>query len=472
MGRFKYSDDEMELNKVLKMDLDESESLLRDSELLRSRAEADERIASSMELLRSLGKSSQVADLSSQIKSQSVHRRMDKRPVIEKWDGIVKEAEEYCPEPVILEDFMSEREINQAFSELDEINQEFHAIHQLDLLDYSICVLAGIIAGAVDILLVGIPKKSKSGLKAKPLSDYIRRRFDAKFPEEKIIELEKMAEVPYDANKNIRYRANYSTEVDVEGLSSYYHRLLSLGHDPLLGFVVGVFDIMTGKMTTIDKSGKFVSQIMEGYADRKETNIFAAIAKQFMHLKSDINTEMGLPAPMMGVFNLLQFGSVGKENQTIAQIVQGMYYGGYDFIHFCSMSIPTMLVEVIVRILYCIKRLKEGRTLRDSLPFSTNREKLPKLKTMLFIAHSAATAINVGKIYFEKNPLAINYPQWIAFAKYSYGQLKWALFDKPELREKYVKGIINEQLAEVFDEVDDTFRELSEDHIFVFDGVC
>ena len=68
--------------------------------------------------------------------------------------------------------------------------------------------------------------------------------------------------------------------------------------------------------------------------------------------------------------------------------------------------------------------------------------------------------------------MAINYPQWIAFAKYSYGQLKWALFDKPELREKYVKGIINEQLAEVFDEVDDTFRELSEDHIFVFDGVC
>lgn len=67
MGRFQYSDAEMDLNKVLKMNLDESESLLRDPELLESRAEADESIASSMELLRSLGKSAQVDKLSSQL---------------------------------------------------------------------------------------------------------------------------------------------------------------------------------------------------------------------------------------------------------------------------------------------------------------------------------------------------------------------------------------------------------------------
>ena len=125
MGKFQYSDTEMDLNKVLKMNLDESEALLKDPELSGLRADADQNIASSMELLRSLGKSAQVDELSSQIKSQSVHRRMEKRPVIEKWDSIVKAAEEYCPEPVILEDFMSEREMNQAFRELDEINREF-----------------------------------------------------------------------------------------------------------------------------------------------------------------------------------------------------------------------------------------------------------------------------------------------------------------------------------------------------------
>ena len=223
-------------------------------------------------------------------------------------------------------------------------------------------------------------------------------------------------------------------------------------------------------MTTIDKSGHLVSQVMEGYVDRKETNIFAAITKQFIHLKSDVNTPMGLPAPMMGVFNLLQFGSVGKENQTIAEIVQGMYYEGYDFIHFCSMSIPVMLVEVIVRLLYCVKRMKEGHGLRESLPFSKNREKVPKLETMLFIAHSLSTAINAGKICFTKNPLAINYPQWMAFAKYSYSQLKWVLLNKPKLRERYVMGIINEELKELLEEIDDTFQETLKGNIIIFEG--
>mgnify|MGYP007053829577 FL=1 len=99
---------------------------------------------------------------------------------------------------------------------------------------------------------------------------------------------------------------------------------------------------------------------MENYVDRKESDIFAAIAKQIIHFKSDITTSMGLPAPLMALFNLLQFGSIGEEEQTIAEIVQGMYYEGYDFIHFCSMSMPTMIIEVIIRLGYGIKRFKEG----------------------------------------------------------------------------------------------------------------
>ena len=59
---------------------------------------------------------------------------------------------------------------------------------------------------------------------------------------------------------------------------------------------------------------------------------------------------------------------------------------------------------------------------------------------MLFIAHSGATAINAGKVYFTKNPMAINYSQWIAFAKYSYKQLKWVVVEKPLAREAYVAG--------------------------------
>lgn len=256
----------------------------------------------------------------------------------------------------------------------------------------------------------------------------------------------------------------------ITGLSTCYHRLLSLGHDPLLGFVVGVFDILTGRMTTIDKNGKIVSQVMENYADRKESDIFAALAKQINHFKSDITTSMGLPAPLMGLLNLLQFGSIGEEEQIIAEIVQGMYYEGYDFIHFCSLSIPVMLVEVIVRLSYAIKRIKEGHKISESIPFSINREKHPKLASMLFIAHSGATAINVGKVYFSKNPMAINYPQWIAFAKYSYKQVKWVLLEKPEARDAYIRGQLYDDLKGTCFMVDKYYEEFSAGYVVIFEG--
>ena len=328
----------------------------------------------------------------------------------------------------------------------------------------AISAAAGLLAAAVDILLVGIPQKTPDGLSAGKLSDFIRAEFDKKFPEEEMTKLanSKVSKVPYDAQDNRH------TSINVDGLSAYYHRLLSLGHDPLLGFVFGVADILTGRMTTIDKSGKIVSQVMEVYADRKESDVFAALAKQIIHFKSDITTSMGLPAPLMSLFNLLQFGSIGEEELTIAEIVQGMYYEGYDFIHFCSMSVPVMLAEVVVRLGYAFKRIKEGYSIKDSIPVSLNRDKHPKLATMLFIGQAGAAAINAGKVYFTKNPMAINYPQWIAFAKYSYSQLKWALLQKPELRDRYVSGRLYDELEETVLSVDHTFEDFAKDYIVVF----
>ncbi|MFQ9333504.1 MAG: hypothetical protein ACLR2Q_06455, partial [Finegoldia magna] len=88
--------------------------------------------------------------------------------------------------------------------------------------------------------------------------------------------------------------------------------------------------------------------------------------------------------------------------------------------------------------------------------------------TMLFIGHSTATAVNAGKVCFTKNPMDINYSQWTAFAKYSYKQLKGVLLEKPELRDAYVRGLIVEELNEVYAEIDDTLAEMSEEYIVVF----
>lgn len=410
----------------------------------------EERIKASEQLLAELGYD--LPTMSSRRSDVTTSKALA-RP---SWEDLCREAIEVVGTDVTIESLFTEEELRENALAVRQLNEEYNQIHRLDKFDIAIAAAAGLLAGAVDILLVGIPQKTPDGLKAGPLSNYIRDAFDKKFPPDEMERLanSKVSKVPYDAQDN------RNTTVNVEGLSTYYHRLLSLGHDPLLGFVFGVADILSGRMTTIDKAGKVVSQVMENYADRTEADVFAAIAKQIVHLKSDMTTSMGLPAPLMGLFNLLQFGSVGEYEQTIAEIVQGMYYEGYDFVHFCSMSVSSMLVEVVVRIGYAIKRIKEGVAIKNAIPLSTDHEKMPKLGTMLFTAHSAATAINAGKVLFTENPMAINYPQWIAFAKYSYQQLKWGLITKPALRDRYVLDAIDGELQEVYEDIDLLFEDM------------
>lgn len=75
------------------------------------------------------------------------------------------------------------------------------------------------------------------------------------------------------------------------------------------------------------------------------------------------------------------------------------------------------------------------------------------------MAHTAATAINSGKVYISKNPLAINYPEWIAFAKYSIAQLKWTLVNKPDMRYKYVQEILDEEWLNTYNETENLWKK-------------
>ena len=456
MSRYKYTEVEQQMNKVLV----QQEQELREIKEKRESIDARGTIDSSIELLKNLGYGDKVAEL---VPTGGEQKR--KVIVLRDWQDIVSDAEQQVGDSCELEDLFTEEELRENSEAIKLINREFNDLQRLDKYDVGIAALAAIVGAIVDIVLVGIPAKGPDGLEAGPLSDFIRKKFDEAFSPEEMEKLanSKKSKVPFDAQDN-RNTTEY-----VEGLSAYYHRLLSLGHDPLLGFIFGVYDIMHGTMTTIDKSGKIVCQVMENYADRKESDIVSAIAKQIIHFKSDITTSMGLPAPLMGLFNLLQFGNIGEEELTVAEIVQGMYYEGFDFIHFCSQSMSVIVIELIVRLGYAIKRIKEGNKVKDSIPISLNRSKHPKLATMLFIGHIGATAVNVGKVYFTKNPMAINYPQWMAFAKYSYKQLRWAVIQKPAMRKAYVEGILHSELKVITEETDALFEEFGVGRFVVFE---
>ncbi len=441
----KQSNNESRINKVLKYQDEELENIKNID-----RKELEKTISNTENLLKDLGYTPKDNHLSVVKEKKNI--------IVPTWDEMCEEAERTIKNDIDIQDLFTEEELKLNEVAIKNLNNEFNAMYKLDSTEMFISVFAGLLSAVIDILLVGIPHRTTDGLKAGQLSNYVREWFEKKFPEADMEALanSKISKVPYDAQDN------RNTHIEVEGLSTYYHRLLTLGHDPFLGLIFGVSDILNGKMTSIDKKGKIASQVIESYSNRKESDIFKAITKQIIHFKSDVTTSMGLPAPFMAVFNLFQFGNIGTEEQTIAEIVQGMYYEGYDFIHFCSSSIPTMIIEVVVRMGYSLKRIKENNPIKDSIPFSLDRSKNPKLATMLFISHAVACSINAGKIFFSKNPLAVNYPGWLTFAKYSYKQLKWALIQKPYLKEAYINNKLFENLQLVYEEIDNTFKEYNE----------
>ena len=293
------------------------------------------------------------------------------------WSKLVMEARANYGSDHHVEELLTEEELASADERVRILNEEYNALHRLDPVDVAIGVSAGILSSVVDILLVGIPERTPEGTRGKPLENYVRDWFLERFPPETMEKLARdvSSKVPYDAPFNTGFTIEY-----VEGLWPTMHRLYSLGHDPLLGFIVGTLDILTGRMTTIDKFGRILSQEIPRYAGREEATVFAALCKQVIHLKSDMTTSMGLPAPLMGLFNLMQFGSVGEEEQTIAEIVQGMYYEGYDFQHFCAQAIPVLLAEVVVRLGYFLKRATEGHGIRESIPITADREVHPQAR--------------------------------------------------------------------------------------------
>lgn len=125
MSRFKYSNDELDINKVLKMNQDNSTALLDDSDVKQTRSIADSNIESSIELLRSLGKNKEIFEMSNEIKNKKEDRKLEHRPQLESWEELVAQANLHDPETVVLEDIMTEKEIQSTFKELDEINKQF-----------------------------------------------------------------------------------------------------------------------------------------------------------------------------------------------------------------------------------------------------------------------------------------------------------------------------------------------------------
>ena len=348
------------------------------------------------------------------------------------WDSFVRQCQIYALEQGL--DPLAPYEALLTEADLKKLQDEsYDAQYAWDELDYIFVGASGVLAALTDFLLVRIPATINSGEYSgqigSPLTAWLKQYDTTKANDwfaQWARHLEKTCKVPYD-NQEL-----------IEGMFPRSHRIQSLGHDPVLGFVFGVLDIMRGTITgfSYDKFSGLHDLDIKVVPKNQTVGLIEAILKHIGHLISDVATPMGLPAPFMTLIQGINIGSFGEKKRTVGELARWMYLNGYDFRHFLVSGITPGVIEIILRAYIMLRHYSEHGETKFSLCSH------PKYRSMLLAAHSIAALGNAGKIaLMQGNPLAINYAEWIALFRYLIPSIKYWVFEQHQLRLEHMERI-------------------------------
>ncbi len=301
--------------------------------------------------------------------------------------------------------------------------------------------VAGIIAGIIDILLVGTPEIEKIYNGKEKFNGSIITKLIRNMGNEKLNGftefLSKKFKVPYDIS------------VVPNGMYPQNHRLRSLGHDPLIGIFFAIIDIILNTTTFIDNSGylRIVKNI--NFPQDKIENI-CSIIYYVGHIISDTFTARGIPVP--GFFTT-QFFVNGNPDKSIAKIAEDMYINGYDIRHLATMSIPLVVKNIIINIYFKLIEVDNYKTnLSLALREKHKVDKELKKEKMLLIANSIAVGSNLIKFFappYSCNLNSLNLPEWIAFLR------SCIIFFQVETRDTIAEDVMINR-----EEIDEEFKNL------------
>lgn len=361
------------------------------------------------------------------------NQKKDKLPN-KSFNDLVHEANLEGYSNVDILEVATKEEVNEVNSILKSYYSEYTNKYKLDKYDYVISGIIGSMAALMDYFLV--TKVQGNKVTTGKLKVGVENFWNNILSPEKIKELENKYDVTYDISANTS-----KISQEVEGLCPLYHRFQSLGHDPIIGFVFGVADLMNGQLTAIDGNGRLIIQSVKGFEGK---SFIESIITVFGHFLSDVGTKsktgkiLSVPAPLTPLLQLIQKGSIeyNGQNLTVADLSKRMYYDGYNFNHFVGMSFPLILIEVLTRLSFVIKEMvfnKKDVSLKNN----------PKLTVMLCIANGVLFAENAGKLVITKNPLSINYISWLSMAKYGFQTFKWMIYDREIGKVEYAQEYID-----------------------------
>lgn len=321
--------------------------------------------------------------------------------------------------------------LTKAESELVVLNETVESINDLkaecDKIDYILAASSGALCSIIDIFLVGKPGESPIGnITDKWFADRTIDFAKLVHPDKKNFEslesalrfLEKKFKIPYDQT------GLGDAGKAIFDLNARNHHFKSLAHNPsLLGLFFSILDQFTnsshfvtnGQLLSLQKA----DDGWELYGGNIPGKLFAGFVNWFGHLISDIsgskssakegNRGMGIPSPFWTWINDIiaiksKLGlNISKVDMDINELAINIFEKGYDIRFQTAQAIPVFLNELLVRLIYAVRRLfkyfsensNQERSFVDIWkkcePFSN-----PTVKRMLTVAHGTFCLIDVG----------------------------------------------------------------------------
>lgn len=252
--------------------------------------------------------------------------------------------------------------------------------------------------------------------------------------------------VAYDVTKG-------SKELGLD-IGGKYHRLYSLGHDPVLGWIFGTMNILTDTITfntmeshrierikdpiritkISDESVLFGSIISETYELTIEDNLnlAASIFMQGLHLKSDEFTKLGLPVPVISTFDPELAGKLYKEN--------------YDSLCFARDSKIIGTSAIISAIINMIISLVHGLFYNPNEGISRDLYEV-RTRKILLISNVIASTSSVISTVITRNPKNLDIGGLLITITRLFSDIRFMTKIKKEFIESETSTLLEEKLT-------------------------